>query len=589
MSNKDASSPEGDEPLDSEQLRSVDFQAAPQPSRSAKIDAWQSQTEHSASCLEPADRSLPARLCAGILRLFREITHQTAKRNAAPKLISVGLERACGLITLWSNGYGIQEGNLDSVLAKSRSLRRSALRILSSIANTLIKRLVPQTGVTSDKLDELTVRLAATNAEASYAIHSTDRVSDSSWSSDGSYDDFETDSLKEVLEDLKIDAQCLMDLDPLFMNPALDLPVAKQTAAQTVDWAPEKAYCEKVRQRFPRASELLVSQLGEANWARYLRLQSQRNTTEEPAQHGDQELESGTIAASKFHDSGIGTSLPAESSYAETVMTYTAWAGGSKIRIPPLPEAAKRGDPFDCVACGRSIRAKNSSAWKSHLMSDLKPYVCLEANCYQLGFDTRKDWVSHLALDHQYPRTSESVTCPLCREQLHDGRLAITSHLARHLEEISLSALPINLDEADEDEGTTSKSVASSTSSNHPRFSVGERVVVSESVRIVAKRRHQQAKGWEYQLIYPGSRRHAVIDGRDWVDEDQLEKQKHTTAPSDAELERGPKSDSIGTDPRPRLEEILQGLLPPGASTGSTERRCDRVEGELPELDSTYL
>lgn len=262
---------------------------------------------------------------------------------------------------------------------------------------------------------------------------------------------FEDDNLKEVLEDLKVDAQCLMDLDPLFKNPALDLSLTKQKVVETIEWAPEKVYCEKVQQRFPQASSSLVLRLGEANWACYLRLQNQRNARDEPTESASQNVDTGTIAGSKFHDSGIGTSLPTATSYAETVMTYTAETDGQKIRIPPLPEDAKRGESFECIACARFIRVRSTRSWKSHLMSDLKPYICLEEGCTQVRFDTREDWVSHLHLDHGYSSGSDSMPCPLCCEQLR--HLTIVFHLGRHLEEISLSVLPVNADEGeDEDE-----------------------------------------------------------------------------------------------------------------------------------------
>jgi hypothetical protein len=62
------------------------------------------------------------------------------------------------------------------------------------------------------------------------------------------------------------------------------------------------------------------------------------------------------------------------------------------------------------------------------------------------SFRNRNDWVSHLALEHYEPDW-ESITCPLCFETVEQGKIATTRHLASHLEEISLSALPSNPDE----------------------------------------------------------------------------------------------------------------------------------------------
>lgn len=72
------------------------------------------------------------------------------------------------------------------------------------------------------------------------------------------------------------------------------------------------------------------------------------------------------IADSKFHDSGVGTSLGASLaptvSYAETTMSYNH--DGQSVRIPPLSKEAKSGLPFTCVACGRTVVITNNSGWK---------------------------------------------------------------------------------------------------------------------------------------------------------------------------------------------------------------------------------
>ncbi len=405
---------------------------------------------------------MTARLCGGILDVYGEALRQLAQPHRAettPKPVHISLERARGLIALWSDGYGIQDGKLDETLAKSRNIRRSTLKTLSSIATTLLGRLIPLTHISSDKLSVLTLQLTATVDEASYMIHDVIH-GDGDDRSDASSDGFSgvgiDDSIAEVAEDLKTDAQCLMDLDPLFRDPVLDLASHKQKQnLETIDWTPKTVFCDKIQQRFPKADTNLVETLGKANWVRFLRCQQTRNLAETgtlrlPDPSNDKG-EAGTVAASsKYHDSGLGTSLPTASSYAETVMTYGA-GDGKKVRIPPLPEEAKKGSPFPCLACGRSVRITHNSGWKRHLYLDLQPYLCLEGQCSEYRFGTRAAWVAHLALDHRCEPAWDAITCPLCLETTEKGKIAVTTHLARHLEEISLSALPAYPDEDDDE------------------------------------------------------------------------------------------------------------------------------------------
>ncbi|KAK3369286.1 hypothetical protein B0T24DRAFT_358697 [Lasiosphaeria ovina] len=425
------------------------------------------------------DRSVTARLCDGILGLFQEVIRQVALQQPTskiPKRVRRSLERAHGIVALWSDGYGVKDGHLDDVLAKSRKIRQATLKILSSITDALVKRLIPLARLSSEKLDAFVLQVEATTDEASYVIHDAD-ASDSDVSSDALSDLELEDSIAEVAEDLKTDAQCLMDLDPLFRNPVLDVSTQKEDKAlQILEWAPEKAYVDKIQQRFPQADGSLVEMLGRANWSRYLRCQEQRNGTGEEEEEEDEaeviynrapaavrasvELH-GTIVSSKYHDSGLGTSLPTASVYAETVMTYSGPGEGQKIRIPPLPDEARRGKPFACVACGKTVHISNNRKWKQHLYVDLRPDLCLEDGCLGFSFAHRADWISHLALDHQYEPDWVAITCPLCLERTEPGRLAVTSHLARHLEEISLSALPPSPD--DDEVSVSSRASSEST------------------------------------------------------------------------------------------------------------------------------
>lgn len=277
----------------------------------------------------------------------------------------------------------------------------------------------------------------------------TEGESDSS--SDSGFSDSSTDLINDVLEDLKVDTTCLLDLEPLLSNPILrtDAEPAAVIDTTRITWTPHQPYSDKVSVRFPMAADDLVNRLGKANYERYLRCQEQKATNELGDQAASGALDS---ASSKFHDSGIGSSLPtAASSYAETAMSY-GMGEERRVRVPPLPAQAKEGLPFACVACGRWVKIVTNSAWKKHIYGDLEPWICLEAQCVSGidSFPTRNDWISHLALHHRMEPEWQMVECPLCRVVIGPGKVLITKHMGDHLEEISLAALPADCEPDEE-------------------------------------------------------------------------------------------------------------------------------------------
>lgn len=126
------------------------------------------------------------------------------------------------------------------------------------------------------------------------------------------------------------------------------------------------------------------------------------------------------------------------------------------MRVPPLPARAKEGLPFACMACGKWVTITTNRAWKQHIYGDLEPWICLEEDCIFAiySFPTRNDWISHLALDHEMGPKWCIIECPLCRIEVGPGKVSITRHISDHLEEICLSALPVDCDFNDEYDGS---------------------------------------------------------------------------------------------------------------------------------------
>ena len=284
---------------------------------------------------------------------------------------------------------------------------------------------------------------------------------------------------------------CLMELDPLLKSPVLDVEWEQSAPGTTMpDWAPQDAFSNKIGSRFPESDRVLVSRLGRANYDRYLRCQEERDRQAAVTNNDDPDAilqlakrdANSEAGRSLFHDSGLGSSLP--TSYAETIMSYRTKEDQS-VRIPPLPQGAKEGKPFQCIACAKSVVAKNNSAWKQHLYEDLRPWLCLDLSC-SLGnaaFNSRNDWISHLALGHGMEPQWKSFQCSLCLVSTGDGKIAITKHLGAHLEEISLAALPSGVNESEdgksEDTGSEGEGVEKGTDHHQDASGVNDSGVES--------------------------------------------------------------------------------------------------------------
>ncbi|EON64584.1 hypothetical protein W97_03817 [Coniosporium apollinis CBS 100218] len=233
-------------------------------------------------------------------------------------------------------------------------------------------------------------------------------------------------------------------------------------------------YADLIRERFLEAAADIVDQLGRSNWERYKRISAERSANVQDSKFpGDASAEDFLVAgkalsevtASRFQDSGLGSSLPTKTDYAPSMTSYfSSLADGDRPDIPALPDEARRGMPFECDACGRMIRVTNKRDWKwviqfvshygrsdnarKHIYQDLKPYVCFYPRCaYNVTpFENRELWVDHLRLEHSLVSTDAPFECVLCPQVHTTGRGAISTHLARHMEEISLAALPRGTD-----------------------------------------------------------------------------------------------------------------------------------------------
>ena len=134
-----------------------------------------------------------------------------------------------------------------------------------------------------------------------------------------------------------------------------------------------KQYVLQVHDKFRNAPKALVERLGEANWQRFIRIRSSMQQEQEASENKTEPATAKSTFApvSKFHDSGLGSSVPSRSRIAASVASHSSFvssradSGVGKLRVPPTPENVGLGLPFECFICGlRQSKIKNRVDWK---------------------------------------------------------------------------------------------------------------------------------------------------------------------------------------------------------------------------------
>ncbi|ERF75962.1 hypothetical protein EPUS_01328 [Endocarpon pusillum Z07020] len=465
------------------------------------------------------------------------------------------LQESITRFVLWGSGWS--EGRLDFCLNGSVELRNNVIELLSGLAKALLQicdsHLRQPKPVTQEHVralialreqarqfsvpvdsDSEASDSEASDSEASDSEASDSEASDSEASeasdSEGEASDSEVclsdeeASTAEIsvprlwrraLENIEFHTKCLMDLLPSMeqtyknvCDPGLRLDDGSGKVSFRVTKA-ARPYVLQVHDKFRNASISLAERLGEANWQRFMRVRQRmagglRANDLEDLHVG---ARSTCFPASKFHDSGPGSSLRPESSLALTNASHSSFVSnlsekdGSRARVPATPNEVAEGISFECFICRRILtKIKNRIDWKIHVFADLQPYICTFDSCRSMlvTFPNRKAWseheltqhrthqswrcrlcattftsetslAEHSQLKHELPQhyckllAASSVAksidplpvtderCPLCLQEGWPSRRKFETHVGRHLEEIALSVLPRDV-ESDSDQ-----------------------------------------------------------------------------------------------------------------------------------------
>ncbi|KAK1754018.1 hypothetical protein QBC47DRAFT_385416 [Echria macrotheca] len=426
----------------------------------AKIEQWQSLVRDEGEASTSGRDGLASRLSNAALELYALILKHAGKTLSKPQIRR--LQRDRGYFVLWCDGFELSSGNLDEILADSKWLRHSTYRSLVSICRSLAERLAAVTISALDDKSRVLLEASVAHAKEQIAVVTEimqDEDGDDSDSDADSISGLGHDAIDDIIEDLKTDVRCLVDLGPRYGEPVRDTAAEEKAAdpSQYSAWNPGVYLASRIRDRYPDGDDALIKVLGQTNWDRALRLYERKEQSKLESNQSPVEIDTThrTVVASEFHDSGLGTSISTPNSYAQTVVSYAvANTNGSPIRIPEPPPAALAGNPFPCSLCGARCffhRLTWKRGWKKHVMSDLQPYTCPIAtcDCAVTPFPDIHELAEHLEVEHDIAVSSRDITCPLCVEQLGSNKIR---HLAQHLEEISLIILPPNA-ELDEEPG----------------------------------------------------------------------------------------------------------------------------------------
>ncbi|KAI1073614.1 hypothetical protein F5B20DRAFT_566434 [Whalleya microplaca] len=251
-----------------------------------------------------------------------------------------------------------------------------------------------------------------------------------------------------------------------------------------------------------------------------------------------------------------GKTLPS-SEELRKVTTHVRTMAGSKRKLPhisedstqiplgvPEPPITTEGDQhFHCPYCGLNLQIAmwKHPYWEQHIFGDLQPYVCTfnDCSCPEKMYPTRQDWIYHEMQVHRrqwnckycrqtffsqslmtqhleaihrgiweydkLPRIlelcessmddSEVQHCPLCPIELAVDELM--THLAKHMEELALLALPSRCEETESnstDEADLSTRI-SSTQSSDPQVHRAPVVMDARSDQASARGSHSNPRG----------------------------------------------------------------------------------------------
>ena len=184
------------------------------------------------------------------------------------------------------------------------------------------------------------------------------------------------------LEEIQFNTRCLMQLVPALQR---NIARSKRSDARQLLSPPEtfrvsgpaRTYVSLAREKFQKADLNLVERLGESNWQRHVRIRDRIYRSNDCVEEKEAPANILSVARSlfrpppTFHDSGLGTTISANSQRAASVASHTSFASSmengstTSLRVPSMPLEVTDGKSFTCFICGAlQSKINNRIDWK---------------------------------------------------------------------------------------------------------------------------------------------------------------------------------------------------------------------------------
>lgn len=400
-------------------------------------------------------------------------------------VLSISWTDELGRLRVWAANIGAHQtgqSSLDFRLLDASHISHQITRLLQDLDGIL---------------EDIKRELSGDHVEASGTVASSN--DEDAWpNGEGS-----TSEVQQLYEEVVNVVDCLYKMSMLIRRPAQHDVLLGSHKSDAAAFKPFDR--EHVRNKFPNADNVIIQRLGRAitQSRKYLKYRDRhhaklgKGVDDVLCIQGAQGTVTNSLSetiATDFENLKIDfEDTTSNSGVSQTTYAPSLTDGGS-ITIPPPPKESAAGKEFECPYCFFLIEINSKGSWTRHIFRDIKPYVCTMSDCTTPDrlFESRREWFFHVTLKHHV----DDLTCPLCKDTLTSLR-QFERHVARHLEELALFALPRSeMDDESDENGLDARASSSGSHVGLGSTNSGSSDEVDQNNTLAAKRSLFMLKEW---------------------------------------------------------------------------------------------